>query len=64
MCEMAKEIVVQHLYGQSQETCKVKIEKNTKGVNWELAMSGPDFASCIKAIDAANEVMKQKYGSV
>jgi hypothetical protein len=64
MCEMAKEIVVQHLYGQSQETCKVKIEKNTKGFNWELAMSGPDFASCIKAIDAANEVMKQMYGSV
>lgn len=63
MCEMAKEIIVQHLYGQSQETCTVKIEKNTKGVNWELKMNGPDFATCIKAIDAANEVMKQRYGS-
>jgi hypothetical protein len=62
-CEHSKNIVVEHLYGQSQETCTVKIEKNSKSVNWELKMSGPDFATCIKAIDAANEVMKIKYGS-
>ena len=62
-CEHSKNIIVEHLYGQSQETCKVKLEKNSKGYNFELSMSGPDFASCIKAIDAANEVMKQRYGS-
>jgi hypothetical protein len=51
------------MYGQSQEICKVKLERNSKGMNWELSMSGPDFVTCIKALDEANEVMKIKYGS-
>jgi len=62
MCEPSKEIIIQHLYGAQTEACKVKIEKNSKGVNWELSISGPDFASCIRAIEEANEVMKAKFG--
>jgi hypothetical protein len=38
------------------------LEKNSKGFNWELSMSGPDFVTCIKAVDEANEIMKSKYG--
>lgn len=52
---------VEHIH-RNAEPCKVKLEKNTKGFNWELSISGPDFVSCIKTIDEANEIMKMKYG--
>jgi hypothetical protein len=63
MCEeCAKKIILEHV-GNQAEPVKVKLEKNSKGYNFELSMSGPDFVTCIKAIDEANEVMKIKFGS-
>jgi len=64
MCDQAKELIISHIYGKSEETCKVKLEKNSKGFNYELSMSGPDFATCIKAIEEANKIMKEAYGKV
>lgn len=63
-CDCAKKIILEHTGNQTQpDPVKVKIEKNSKGVNWELSMSGPDFVTCIKAIDEANEIMKVKFGT-
>jgi hypothetical protein len=60
---MPEDMKIQHVYGGSPEPCKVKLEKNTKGFNYELSMSGPDFASCIKAIGDAKAIMEATYGT-
>jgi hypothetical protein len=62
MCDLPKTTIVEHIFGAQTEACKVKLEKNSKGFNWELSMSGPDFVTCMKAVDEANEIMKSKYG--
>jgi hypothetical protein len=59
---MPNEMIMSHVYGGSPEPCKVKLEKNTKGFNYELSISGPDFACCIKAIEEAKAIMEAKYG--
>lgn len=48
--------------GKSLDPCKIKLEKNSKGFNWEISMIGEDFPSILKKIDEINEVMKAKYG--
>jgi len=63
MCEESKNVILEIAGDAKPEACKVKIEKNSKGYNFELSMSGPDFPTRIKAIEEANEVMKIKFGS-
>lgn len=62
MCE-AKNILVEHVYGAQSEPYKIKLEKNTKGYNFEISVSGIDLKDVIARIDEANEIMKAKYGN-
>ncbi len=62
MCEGSKSILVEHVYGASENPCKLKLMKMSKGWQWEITMSGEDFPTIIKKIDEANEIMKAKYG--
>jgi hypothetical protein len=37
---MEPNIIHFHEYGKSPEPLKIKIERNTKGFNWEIAVTG------------------------
>ena len=62
MCEETKNIVIEHMYGMSVEPMKVKIEKNTKGYNWEVAVSGSDLKEIMTKIREANTALALEYG--
>ncbi len=63
MCESGcKSIVVEHIHGATENPCKLKLMKMSKGFQWEISMSGEDFVTIAKKIDEINEVMKAKYG--
>ena len=64
MCQSeAKSIIVEHVYGAQTEPYKIKLEKNTKGYNFEISVSGSDLKDVIARIDEANQVMAAKYGT-
>jgi hypothetical protein len=53
---------VVHEIGKSPEPCKVKLEKNSRGYNWELSYSGAEFNEIIQKIQYANLQMLELYG--
>jgi hypothetical protein len=61
MCE-AKKIMIEHVYGMSVEPIKVKIEKNTKGFNWEISVSGDNLKEIMNRIREANTALALEYG--
>lgn len=62
MCEDIKKLMVEHVYGASENPAKIKLSKMSKGFQWEISLTGADFTEIIKRIDDANEIMKAKYG--
>jgi hypothetical protein len=63
MCEATKNIVIEHMYGASTEPYRIKLEKNTKGFNYEISVAGADLKEVIARLDEAQEIMHAKYGS-
>lgn len=53
---------VVHAYGKSPEPIRVKVEKNSKGYNWEISVTGADLDDIFRKIDTAEERLQQKYG--
>ena len=64
MCESTKNIVVEHLYGNSIEPIKIKLTKGQKAsYGWEIACAGSDIAEILKQLRMADEMLKKEYGS-
>jgi hypothetical protein len=62
MCDQSKTLTVEHIYGAQVEPYKVKLERNTRGFNWEISVAGADLEDVMARIDEANEIMKAKFG--
>lgn len=41
----------------------IKVEKNSKGYNWELRVSGEDEVQVLSRLDRLTAQMKSRYGS-
>ncbi|GEM_PF-1100617 len=65
MCEkeLPANIVVEHIYGASVEPLKIKLEKNTKGYNWEISCAGSDMADILCKLRAADAALKAEWGA-
>jgi hypothetical protein len=65
---MATEIVVnesktvEHVH-RNAETMKIKLEKNTKGYNWEISCAGADLPGILVQIRAADAALKSEWGT-
>lgn len=55
------ELRIEHVYGGSPDPIRVKLEKNTKGYQWEISVSGPDWEHCLTKIHEANDALISKY---
>jgi hypothetical protein len=60
---MEPNIVHLHEYGKSPEPLKIKIERNTKGYNWEVSASGSSIEEILTRIREANLALEAEYGS-
>ena len=63
MCESAKSVIVEHIYGASVEPVKITIEKNSKGYRWEVSCAGSDMADILAKIRAADAALKAEFGA-
>jgi hypothetical protein len=63
MCESAKSVIVEHIYGASVEPVKITIEINSKGYSWEVSCAGSDMAEILSKIRAADAALKAEFGA-
>ena len=60
---MPEDMTIQHVYGGSPEPMKIKVEKNSKGYNWEITISGKDLEEILPKLNTANAMLKIEYGN-
>jgi hypothetical protein len=53
-----------HEYGKSLEPLKIKLEKNSKGYNWEISVTGRELEAILAEIRKADQSLRQEYGAV
>jgi len=53
--------VVRHVYGGTPEPVKIKVEKNSRGFNWEVAITGATVSDVLTSIDYAVEQLKERF---
>lgn len=61
MAEM--EDMVAHIMHGSMEPVKIKLEKNTKGFNYEISVSGESVDYILATIADAKAKLEKEYGS-
>ena len=54
-------MTVNHLYPEP-ERVRVKVEKNSKGFNFEVSVAGQPLAEVLETSDAAVIELKARYG--
>ncbi|MGF7431065.1 hypothetical protein PQV03_09910 [Thermoanaerobacterium thermosaccharolyticum] len=59
---MDNEMKVIHLYDKQPKDISIKLEKNTKGYNWEISYAGEDIEAVLTRIREANEKLQKEYG--
>jgi len=62
MCTLPQTLTVEHIYGAQSEPLKIKVEKNSRGYNWEICCTGSDMAEILSKIRAADAALKNEYG--
>ncbi len=61
---MEESILSNHVWLRSPEPIKIKVEKNTKGYNFEISVSGDNIDDILAKIEVANAKLKATYGAV
>lgn len=60
MCTPPQTLTVEHIFGAQSEPLKIKIEKNSRGYNWEICCTGSDMAEILSKIRAADAALKNE----
>jgi len=59
---MSEKVEHIHSTGAMLEPMKIKLEKNSKGFNWEISIHGKDLAEILPKLEEANQALQGKYG--
>jgi len=62
MCDQAKTLTVEHLFGPQVEPLRIKLMKMSKGYQWEVSCAGSDMAEILSKIRAADATLQKEYG--
>jgi hypothetical protein len=54
---------VVHSYDKSPEPVKVKLMKMSRGMQWEITVSGSSLAEVLPQLRQANNALKDEYGT-
>lgn len=57
-----EELQIYHISGGSPDPIKIKVEKNSKGYNWEVSVAGANIDEILAKIGDANAKLKAAYG--
>jgi cystathionine beta-lyase family protein involved in aluminum resistance len=60
--DMPSEIFHYHSWEKATEQVKVKLERNSKGYNWEVSFAGEDADKVLAVIRETNAKMQSEYG--
>ena len=52
---------VEHVH-RNAEPLKIKLEKNTKGYNWEISSAGASLPEILTQLQAADAALKATWG--
>jgi hypothetical protein len=59
-----EDLNIKHVYGGSPEPIKIKLEKNSKGFNFEISVSGDNVNVIMDTIADAKAKLEATYGAV
>lgn len=59
---VTEEVKIVHIYGGSPEPVKIKLEKNSKGFNYEISVSGATVDTIVEKIAEAKSKLEKEYG--
>lgn len=57
-----QELKIIHLYDRQPAEISVKLEKNTKGYNWEISYRGENVDEVLARIREVNQKLMAEYG--
>lgn len=57
-----EEMKVIHLYDKQPRDISIKLEKNSKGYNWEISYAGEDIEAVLSKIRETNQKLQAEYG--
>lgn len=57
-----EELKIIHLYDRQDPEIQVKLEKNSKGYNWEITFKGEDADAVLAKIREVNKKLNEEYG--
>ena len=57
-----EEMKIVHLYDKQPKDISIKIEKNSKGYNWEISYACEDLDAVLAKVREANERLQKEYG--
>lgn len=60
---MEQEVKIVHLYDRQPAEISVKLEKNSKGYNWEISYRGENLDEVLAKIREANNKLQAEYGN-
>lgn len=58
----AQEMKIIHLYDRQPAEISVKLERNSKGYNWEISYRGEDAEAVLAKIREINQKLLSEYG--
>jgi hypothetical protein len=60
---MEQEVKIVHLYDRQPPEVNIKLEKNSKGYNWEISYRGENLDEVLAKIREANNKLQAEYGN-
>lgn len=58
-----QEVRIVHLYDRQPAEISVKLEKNSRGYNWEISYRGENLDEVLAKIREANKKLQEEYGN-
>lgn len=54
---------VRHYHEEPERTYHIKLERNSRGVNWEISIRAPSLEETLALVDEAQQKLAARYGA-
>jgi hypothetical protein len=60
---MTENLTITHLYDRQTPRLRLRLERNSKGYNWEISYEADDPEEALAMIRQVNERMQEEFGA-
>ncbi len=53
---------VRHIHDEPERTFHIKVERNSRGINWEISIRAPSLEETLELVEQANARLQERYG--